>query len=179
MKSIVNTMLFFVFLLYEARCAENYEYPHEFICPIAHEVMRDPVVAEDGFSYERERITEWFNHHNTSPITGMEVGPVLIQNNNLRVLREGWVDTVEEVVAHRVEIIRQEIREENIALIEEALRRRLEETPSLAQHHVNDSPEGPLEVQGQVKKTGLCYCVNRVVSGVESGLRFILPCHFK
>lgn len=29
------------------------DYPKEFICPITQEVMTDPVVASDGFSYER------------------------------------------------------------------------------------------------------------------------------
>ena len=30
--------------------------PHEFICPITCERMSDPVVASDGYSYERDAI---------------------------------------------------------------------------------------------------------------------------
>jgi hypothetical protein len=36
--------------------------PHrELICPITQELMRDPVVAEDGYTYEREAILRWFS----------------------------------------------------------------------------------------------------------------------
>lgn len=31
-----------------------------FICGLTLEIMQDPVMAEDGFSYERESIEKWF-----------------------------------------------------------------------------------------------------------------------
>lgn len=44
--------------------------PADFICPITHEIMSDPVMCEDGFSYERSAILEWFSKDkNTSPMT--------------------------------------------------------------------------------------------------------------
>ncbi len=36
------------------------EVPHEFLCPITHLIMVDPVSAEDGQTYEREAIEKWF-----------------------------------------------------------------------------------------------------------------------
>ncbi|XP_042899841.1 WD repeat, SAM and U-box domain-containing protein 1 [Parasteatoda tepidariorum] len=57
----------------------------EFCCPITQEVMRSPVVAEDGYSYERAAIEEWFESgKNTSPMTN-EVLPnkLLIPNHVL------------------------------------------------------------------------------------------------
>lgn len=46
--------------------------PASFKCPITHDVMRDPVVTQDGHVYEREAIQEWFRRgHRTSPVTGM------------------------------------------------------------------------------------------------------------
>ena len=39
-------------------------------CPITLEVMRDPVMAADGHSYEREAILRWLRGHRTSPLTG-------------------------------------------------------------------------------------------------------------
>ena len=33
--------------------------PDEFFCPISHEVMGDPVVASDGYSYERVALQKW------------------------------------------------------------------------------------------------------------------------
>lgn len=29
-------------------------------CPITHELMKDPVMATDGHTYEREAIMKWF-----------------------------------------------------------------------------------------------------------------------
>ncbi|XP_052134522.1 U-box domain-containing protein 33-like [Oryza glaberrima] len=44
--------------------------PFYFICPISQEVMRDPHIAADGFSYEEEAIKGWLGSgHNTSPMT--------------------------------------------------------------------------------------------------------------
>jgi len=41
-----------------------------FICPITHDVMREPVVAADGFTYERTAIEEWFRTSSKSPVSG-------------------------------------------------------------------------------------------------------------
>lgn len=44
--------------------------PSEFLCPITHEVMREPVTCGDGFTYEKQAITEWFMAGKfTSPMT--------------------------------------------------------------------------------------------------------------
>lgn len=46
------------------------EIPSAYLCPITQDLMRDPVIAQDGFSYEREAITKWFLvGRKTSPIT--------------------------------------------------------------------------------------------------------------
>lgn len=46
--------------------------PSSFKCPITHDVMRDPVVTQDGHVYERDAIQEWFRRgHRSSPVTGM------------------------------------------------------------------------------------------------------------
>ena len=38
------------------------------LCPITHELMVDPVLAEDGHTYERSSIEEWLSRKNTSPL---------------------------------------------------------------------------------------------------------------
>ncbi len=44
--------------------------PEEYlICPITLKLFNDPVLAEDGYTYEREAITRWINEHGTSPRT--------------------------------------------------------------------------------------------------------------
>ncbi|PRP78102.1 hypothetical protein PROFUN_11614 [Planoprotostelium fungivorum] len=45
--------------------------PVEMICPISQEIMVDPVVAADGFSYERKPLEEWIELGGTSPLTGL------------------------------------------------------------------------------------------------------------
>jgi hypothetical protein len=37
--------------------------PDDFICPLTLEVMLDPVVACDGFTYDRKSIESWFEKH--------------------------------------------------------------------------------------------------------------------
>jgi len=62
--------------------------PDEFYCPITHEVMRDPVIAADGFTYERNAITEWFaSGKDSSPLTNQQLVHInLIGNQTLRIL---------------------------------------------------------------------------------------------
>ena len=44
--------------------------PQDFYCPITYEVMGDPVVAADGFTYERSAIEHWLqNNDRSSPMT--------------------------------------------------------------------------------------------------------------
>lgn len=38
----------------------NDDLPHHFLCPITHDIMKDPVKCSDGFTYERRAINEWF-----------------------------------------------------------------------------------------------------------------------
>jgi hypothetical protein len=48
--------------------------PSYFVCPILKEVMTDPHIAGDGFSYEAEAIREWLHcGHDTSPMTNLRL----------------------------------------------------------------------------------------------------------
>jgi len=61
--------------------------PNEFYCPISKEIMRDPVIARDGQSYEREKIIAWFLRKNISPVTGQILDSTdVISNINLKKL---------------------------------------------------------------------------------------------
>ena len=58
---------------------------NDWLCPITLSLMRDPVIATDGHSYERDAITQWFVVNTTSPKTGMQVASTaLIPNHALR-----------------------------------------------------------------------------------------------
>lgn len=45
--------------------------PNHFICPILKEVMNEPCVAADGYTYDRKAIEEWLQEKNKSPITDL------------------------------------------------------------------------------------------------------------
>lgn len=48
--------------------------PSHFLCPIFQEIMKDPQIAPDGFTYEGDAIKGWFNSgHNTSPMTNLKL----------------------------------------------------------------------------------------------------------
>lgn len=40
-----------------------------YVCPIGGTILTDPVIDDDGHTYERENILEWFRKSNYSPIT--------------------------------------------------------------------------------------------------------------
>lgn len=68
--------------------------PEELFCPITHEMMKDPVIASDGYSYEREAITRWLADGNyTSPMTNQVFkDPSLVTNRTLKLLIERYVE---------------------------------------------------------------------------------------
>ena len=61
-----------------------------FTCPLSLDIMTNPVIAEDGFTYEREHIVNWINRERqpgqqlTSPLTGEPMGVRLIPNKSLK-----------------------------------------------------------------------------------------------
>lgn len=132
--------------------------PTSFKCPITHEVMRDPVMTQDGNVYERDAIQEWFRRgHRTSPVTGAEL-------TNLALLPEVPLRrAIEEYMALRPEIARRELslrndlvelRNTTAALEEElaAKQRLLHDLSSRTGHteanssSVQDSVSGPIGV---------------------------------
>jgi len=54
---------------------------HDFICPFTMEVMKDPVIAADGHSYEREIIIKWLRHKSTSPTTRQKIKHKKLKSN--------------------------------------------------------------------------------------------------
>ena len=52
-----------------------------FLCPITHELMRDPVVALDGHTYERDAITQWIATKKRSPLTNEQLQAALVIPN--------------------------------------------------------------------------------------------------
>ncbi|XP_042508956.1 putative U-box domain-containing protein 50 isoform X2 [Macadamia integrifolia] len=68
--------------------------PCIFLCPILQEVMINPHVAADGFSYELGAIAEWLGTgHETSPMTNLRLDhKLLTPNHTLRSLIQEWLN---------------------------------------------------------------------------------------
>eukprot|EP00929_Paragymnodinium_shiwhaense_P107642 TRINITY_DN7390_c0_g1_i1.p1 TRINITY_DN7390_c0_g1~~TRINITY_DN7390_c0_g1_i1.p1 ORF type:complete len:261 (-),score=33.89 TRINITY_DN7390_c0_g1_i1:260-1042(-) len=59
--------------------------PDEFRCPITREIMAEPVIAEDGYTYERSAVVAWFRSRRTSPVTNVQLPSThLVPNFNVR-----------------------------------------------------------------------------------------------
>ncbi|GFR50794.1 hypothetical protein Agub_g13059 [Astrephomene gubernaculifera] len=63
-----------------------------FLCPITYDVMVDPVVATDGYTYERSAITKWLKYRRPSPVTSqrMPQSALLIPNIVVRSAIQEW-----------------------------------------------------------------------------------------
>eukprot|EP00049_Salpingoeca_infusionum_P019517 m.362248 g.362248 ORF g.362248 m.362248 type:complete len:356 (+) comp20252_c0_seq1:495-1562(+) len=59
------------------------DHPPEFLCPITYELMAEPVVAPDGFTYEKAAICAWFQRNKTSPMTGADLASVAVHPNQV------------------------------------------------------------------------------------------------
>ncbi|NXP24917.1 WSDU1 protein, partial [Scytalopus superciliaris] len=68
--------------------------PDEFLCPITRELMKDPVIAADGYSYEREAMEQWIsNKRRSSPMTNLPLHSLmLIPNRMLKMAISRWLE---------------------------------------------------------------------------------------
>jgi hypothetical protein len=65
--------------------------PPSFMCPIGHEIMRDPVSCAGGHSYEQAHIKRWLVSNSTSLLTGVVLlTKVITSNHALRNLIQEW-----------------------------------------------------------------------------------------
>ena len=72
---------------------DDVEIPEYFICPISLQIMRDPVTAITGITYDRESIENWlFKGSNTCPVTKQPLpnDSDLTPNHTLRRLIQSW-----------------------------------------------------------------------------------------
>ncbi|XP_043930685.1 WD repeat, SAM and U-box domain-containing protein 1 [Protopterus annectens] len=69
--------------------------PDEFLCPITREPMKDPVIASDGYSYERLAITDWIGtRKRTSPMTNLPLTSCLLTpNRTLKMAIDRWQES--------------------------------------------------------------------------------------
>lgn len=76
----------------------NNNYPKEWYCPITHAIMRVPVMASDGITYEKEAIEKWLDTSSKSPITGTNISKNLTINYALK-------NTIEQMVFNKTQTV--------------------------------------------------------------------------
>ena len=114
--------------------------PDEFLCPISQMVMTDPVIADDGHTYERSFILEWLRPGRMrSPITNLMLPSRTVRPNiALRSTISSWRAEAATRAAEQVELrdiqfavqlreeeVRKEggkLRQENLCLKQEVQR---------------------------------------------------------
>ncbi|CAH8354823.1 unnamed protein product [Eruca vesicaria subsp. sativa] len=73
----------------------NLRAPSHYFCPILREVMEEPEIAADGFTYEKKAILAWLEKHNFSPVTRKKLDHYkLTPNNTLRSAIHDWKSRV-------------------------------------------------------------------------------------
>eukprot|EP00250_Pteridium_aquilinum_P006272 c16224_g1_i1 orf=272-3358(-) len=89
-----------------------WEIPKSFFCPITREVMREPVMLEQGHTYEKSAIVEWFQRgYRTCPDTGKELKTLeLIPNVQLQ---QAMDEHFSKMHKHQLIIALHELRDES------------------------------------------------------------------
>ncbi|RDY08570.1 U-box domain-containing protein 34, partial [Mucuna pruriens] len=65
--------------------------PSQYYCPILQEIMDDPYIAADGFTYEYRAIKAWLSKYNVSPMTKLNLQhSELTPNHTLRSAIREW-----------------------------------------------------------------------------------------
>lgn len=71
---------------------EEVEIPQYFVCPISLQMMKDPVTAVTGITYDRESIEKWLSTGISCPVTKQPIpkDSELTPNHTLRRLIQAW-----------------------------------------------------------------------------------------
>ncbi|RWW63523.1 hypothetical protein BHE74_00029289, partial [Ensete ventricosum] len=69
----------------------NIDAPKHYFCPILMEIMDDPYVAADGYTYEHKAIRAWLEKYEISPVNKLRLPRTsIIPNHSLRSAIQEW-----------------------------------------------------------------------------------------
>jgi TPR repeat protein len=151
--------------------------PKEFFCPITQEIMEDPVIAQDGYTYERSAIQQWFDlGHRNSPKTGARLlRAKLTSNHTMRSLIQDFKVQMPVLTRHKVDMHHIEaaikLREEEI---EEILEAELEQKTAalrIMQHRLNKLVQN-LSKRHAFKKGDMYYNATGVTNNYTKALKW-------
>lgn len=64
---------------------------HLITCPITKCIMKNPVTAADGFTYEKQAIQKWFMNHDKSPMTNKLINKRIIESITMKQIIEEYI----------------------------------------------------------------------------------------
>ena len=68
------------------------DYPYEYTCPIGYNLIKDPVIDEFGYTYDKININQWLKQKNICPLNNKPyISSVLVPNRALK-------DSCEEII---------------------------------------------------------------------------------
>lgn len=62
------------------------------LCPITRQIYKEPVVAKDGYVYEKDVIEEWFKNHKKSPLSNIPIKSTLIKCYTMKNIIEKYLE---------------------------------------------------------------------------------------
>ena len=91
------------------RCLEYNLDISDIRCSISHQVLYDPVLADDNQIYEKYEIKKWLKTNGTSPLTGLRISknlrsPSQCFTNILSYLLENYPEVKKEQWVHQLNI---------------------------------------------------------------------------
>jgi hypothetical protein len=79
--------------LKDLKAVSKSKIPPELACPLTGSFFFDPVIAEDGHTYERNAITAWLDKYDASPLeTDQKISKTLLPNNTVKKLVKRFYD---------------------------------------------------------------------------------------
>lgn len=70
----------------------------DIICPITHEILKEPVVGDDGHIYEKEALYNWIQKSNISPLTRQPIQNTYIYVHFMTKIINQFIETFPELL---------------------------------------------------------------------------------
>jgi hypothetical protein len=164
---------------------DEIEVPQYFICPISLQIMKDPVTAITGITYDRDSIEHWLfrNKNITCPVTKqpLPLDSDLTPNHTLRRLIQSWCTQNASLGIDRIPTPKPPLTKTHVQKLLKELKDSRLQLKSLMQLELlaaeNERNRKCLLESGVPKGMIMfivdCYKKGKILEGVEEALGFI------
>ncbi|GAU51550.1 hypothetical protein TSUD_414130 [Trifolium subterraneum] len=164
---------------------DEIEVPQYFICPISLQIMKDPVTAITGITYDRESIEHWLfrNKNTTCPVTKqpLPLDSDLTPNHTLRRLIQSWCTQNASLGIDRIPTPKPPLNKTHVQKLLKEMKDSKFQLKSLMQLELlaaeNDRNRKCLLDNGVPKSMILflvdCYKKGEILEGIEEALSFL------